>query len=109
MKKRIEDREAMKAAMIELAAEMKIPETEVTIWEDDDEAFSVGFDYKDMLAVGIDLGFQNGVETAFSASYQDLQIPTDGWEDCDTIKEAVNVVEGWCEYAEQNYRENNKW
>jgi len=109
MKKRIEDREAMKAAILVLMEDMRIPENELEIWEDDDESFSVGFDFKGMLAVGIELGFQNGVETAFSASYQDLQFPTDGYEEADTIEDAMNVVEGWCEYAEGNYRENNRW
>ena len=99
----MEDREAMMAAVIKCADYLDIPEDDVKIWEDDDEAFSVGFDFKSYIAVGIDLGFQNGVETAFSASYQDLEIPADGYEEVDTIEEAINVIEGWCEYADENH------
>lgn len=108
MKQRMEDREAMKATMLELMSEMGFGEDKLEIYDDTDESYSVGFDFKDMIAVSIDLGFQNGVEKAFGASYQDLQFPTDGWEDADTIEEAMNIVEGWCEYAEEKYRENNK-
>lgn len=105
MKSRPEDRKAMLEAVIESAASYGIPKEDVRVWEDDEEAYSVGYDYKGYIAVGIDLGFRNGVETAFSASYQDLEFPTDGFEEADTIEEAINIMEGWCEYADENHEE----
>lgn len=85
------------------ARELDIDEDEVEVYEENDEQYSVGFDYKGYIAVSIELGFQNGVETAFSASYQDLEFPTDGYEEADTIEEAISVMEGWCEYANENH------
>ena len=102
MKKRAYDRECMMAAIIKSADFYDVHEDKVVIWEDTDEAFSVGFDYKDRIACGIELGFQNGVDTAYSASYQDLQFPTDGYEEANTIEEAIDIMEGWIEYGNEN-------
>jgi hypothetical protein len=100
MKQRMEDRKSMKDAMLELMSELGIPSSELDIWEDTDEAFSVGFDYEGLIAVAIELGYRNGVGKAYCASYQDLKYPTDSWEEADTIEDAMIYVEGWCENAD---------
>jgi hypothetical protein len=41
-------------------------------------------------------------ETGFKAGYEDLYNPYDYFEDCDTLEEAVEMVDGWITYMQEN-------
>jgi len=41
-------------------------------------------------------------ETGFKAGYEDLYNPYDYFEDCDTLEEAVEMVDGWIRYMQEN-------
>lgn len=41
-------------------------------------------------------------ESGFKAGYEDLYNPYDYFEDCDTLEEAAEMVEGWIIYMQEN-------
>lgn len=89
-------------AVKEAAEELEIDEEDIEVYEDNTEQYSVGFNYKDFIACSIDLGFTNGVEKAFAYSYQDLEIPADGYEEFDTLEEAKDHLISCCGYCDEN-------
>jgi hypothetical protein len=93
--------EQMYEAMKELAEKY---EAEMVVFDESEEDYSVGFDYKDTATVFIELNDTYG--PGFVGGSCDCHIPSDEREHYDTIEEAIDHCDNVCCYVDEN---ENGW
>ena len=69
------------------------------VFDEDSEYFSAGFSY---LGNTYTIGLNPDSEGEFDAQFEDGQNPNSDEKECDTIEKAVDVLEDWIQYAEEN-------
>ena len=74
-------------------------EVKVEVYDENEEEFSMGFEYRDAATIFLELN--KGYGEGFVVGFEDLHFPSYEREHYDTIDEAVSYLEGIIEYINE--------
>jgi hypothetical protein len=89
---------AIKKAIEDLA---KKNHEDPEVYDESPESFSMGFEYRGVAAYFIEVN--DSYDSEYIAGYQDLKIPADERQECDTIEQAVKLIDNWVDYIDENW------